>query len=331
MRKIKTYIEYINELYTVPISVSGSGKTKTQHLIYDDPTSDKSLSSGVLLNQDLKDKEFLDYINSGIGPGDDKLSVLLNNLKFLKDKKQELGQLYCEYCNDGPLVIYDFTKDSRVPTKINGKIRFNNKFNEDDGATTDHREPQSKGGDKFDYKNLAVCCFSCNKKKRDMSYNEWMRLISKNKVNKTNKSLNENNLLSDAGSNETWLDINDICLELVESGFSAKIHKLTIATPLEGEEQAKILRIQKYPVLIKDTSKRSPFKFEGLLKDTVLRLVDFLDDKLYYVKFYRVDEVDGEIRSHVKFSSINDGLPNEETPDIDLNFDLIRIKFKLEK
>jgi len=82
---IKTYTEFINELYVIPSSISGSGRTKSQHLVYDDPTSDKSLSSGVLLNKKLKDEEFFTDITDlqyspKVGGKSDRLSVLLNNL-----------------------------------------------------------------------------------------------------------------------------------------------------------------------------------------------------------------------------------------------------------
>jgi 5-methylcytosine-specific restriction endonuclease McrA len=40
-------------------------------------------------------------------------------------------------------------------------------------ATVDHKQPQSKHGDKFDYKNLAVCCWDCNNEKGNKSWNEW--------------------------------------------------------------------------------------------------------------------------------------------------------------
>ena len=36
----------------------------------------------------------------------------------------------------------------------------------------------SKGGDKFDYENLAVCCHRCNQKKDDMSWDRWVKSMS---------------------------------------------------------------------------------------------------------------------------------------------------------
>lgn len=181
--KIKSYTDFINEeLQRVISDQSGSGRTRSIDTILDDPSSAKSPSSSILLRKKLKDQEFDDLKNllsitgykdvpdwvikdmakNGLEePKLKKLRVTLNNLKFLKDKAEE-GELYCEYCNKGPLKIYDFKEE----------------FNKEDGATCDHKHPQSKGGDKFDYSNLAVCCHECNKKKGNMTWDEWMKYLS---------------------------------------------------------------------------------------------------------------------------------------------------------
>ncbi len=172
----------INELHKVS-TYTGSGRTKFVDTIWDDPVSDKSLSSSILLNRDLKSKEFIDTINN-MGLEDDgltdeekkklslgrlpkdRIKISLNNLNFLIDKAKE-GELRCEYCNKGPLKIYDFRKAE--------------KFRNSDGATCDHKNPQSKGGDKLDYSNLAVCCNRCNTRKGDMSWESWKRILDKEK------------------------------------------------------------------------------------------------------------------------------------------------------
>ena len=193
--RIKSYIDFINEeLHRVISDQSGSGRTKSVDTIIDDPQSSKSLSSGILLRQQLKDKEFGDLrkaissdvpdyvIKNMIKGGDTKLNkfkVTLNNLQFLKDKAKE-GDLHCEYCGKGPLVIYDFNPDELTPENIDKPgYRFNTKFSDKDGATCDHKQTQSKGGDKFDYSNLAVCCRTCNTKKGNMSWEQWCKVLGK--------------------------------------------------------------------------------------------------------------------------------------------------------
>ena len=176
------------------VSKSGSGKTKYIDTIFDEPISSKSPASGILLRKQLSDQEFDDlksilsdeivgsFKKNKKGSKVDKFKITLNNLKFLKDKAKE-GDLYCEYCNKGPLVIYDFNPDNIDWVQINNpKFRFNTKFNEKDGATCDHREPVSKGGDKFDYSNLAVSCYPCNKRKGNMNWQEWKRLMKINEA-----------------------------------------------------------------------------------------------------------------------------------------------------
>jgi len=200
--RIKSFVEYINEeLRKVTSDVSGSGKTKSVDWIWDEPSSAKSPSSGVSLRDELRELEFQDLLNTMSDQKFDaktksqlrkekfkrkseKLSVTLNNLKFLKDMQKEKGDLYCEYCNKGPLTIYDITEEDlkNGPQKVGGRIRFNVRFNPKDGATCDHKEPQSKGGDKFDYNNLAVCCYSCNQKKKNMSWSQWSELLQGKKI-----------------------------------------------------------------------------------------------------------------------------------------------------
>lgn len=190
---IKNYKEFITELYKVSNEISSKNK-KFVDVIWDDPDNSKSKSSSILLKKDLQDREledvrrylpnFPDYILKSYLKGDDakynKFKVTLNNLQFLKDKAKE-GDLYCEYCDKGPLVIYDFETKGLTPEDMtNPKHRFNGKFNKNDGATCDHKNPQSKGGDKFDYSNLAVACYNCNKLKSNMSWKNWTYYMSKN-------------------------------------------------------------------------------------------------------------------------------------------------------
>jgi 5-methylcytosine-specific restriction endonuclease McrA len=90
------------------------------------------------------------------------------------------GELRCEYCDKGPLTIYDFTKRKGDPEFIGNKYyKFKEEFKKEDGATCDHKNPQGKGGDKFGYDNLAVCCYRCNQNKKSMSYEDWMKRINK--------------------------------------------------------------------------------------------------------------------------------------------------------
>ena len=190
MKNIKFYKDFVNEeLKKIVSDQSGSGKTKYIDTIFSEPSSSKSASSGILLRKDLRDKEFddlksilSDELSRSFRKGKtnkiDKFKITLNNLRFLKDKAKE-GDLYCEYCQKGPLVIYDFNTDNIDSMKINNpKFRFNTKFNKKDGATCDHREPVSKGGDKFDYSNLAVSCYPCNKKKGNITYIEWLKRLN---------------------------------------------------------------------------------------------------------------------------------------------------------
>lgn len=184
------YLKLFEEWHKV-VQSSSSGRTRWIDTIHDDPTSPKSYSASLLLKKDLEEKEF-DELKQMTGAPDwvvkdimrdpssprrrrlEQMKVTMNNLQFLKDMQKERGELHCEYCGKGPLVIYDINPGEITPEKLdNPNFRFNTKFNPKDGATADHKEPQSKGGNKFDYSNLAVACEPCNKRKGNMSWTEW--------------------------------------------------------------------------------------------------------------------------------------------------------------
>jgi hypothetical protein len=183
MSRILLFLEFINEEFKkVKFDGSNTGRTKIVHNILDDPSNQKSYSSGILLRDKLRDQEFKDIMSDN---DFDKMSKKersrirsikhadgikksLNNLKFLEDQERLKGDLRCEYCNKGPLKIYKFDPFSKVRQR----------FDPINGATCDHREPTSKGGDPFDYKNLAVCCYGCNQKKGNMSWEDWRDRMS---------------------------------------------------------------------------------------------------------------------------------------------------------
>jgi len=196
-RRIYSYSQFINEeLKDITKNVSGSGRSREVTKIYNDEDAYiKSPAAGVLLNNKFR-KEEMDSIITALQQGvkpeefsikDPKLLrilVLANNLKFLKDTLKEKGRLQCEYCDKGPLIIYDVAPDKFSNLIDNPYYRLNQDFDAEWGATCDHKDPQSLGGDKFDYSNLAVCCYRCNQRKRSMPYKQWME-----RIGKTNESL----------------------------------------------------------------------------------------------------------------------------------------------
>lgn len=206
---IQNFRGFVNEIYSVRTAESSSGRTKFIEKIMDEPSSAKVPAAGILLRKELEDLEFKDMIkltslppwavremmknpDSQLSKKVRKFQVTMNNLKFLKDKAEE-GELRCEYCDKGPLVIYDFNPDDMTPANMeNPSYRFNSEFKPKDGATTDHREPQSLGGDKFNYENLAVCCYQCNKKKKSLPYNKWLELVKKSHPAQWEKLVNIN-------------------------------------------------------------------------------------------------------------------------------------------
>lgn len=77
--------------------------------------------------------------------------------KYLTEIQVKRGELRCFYCDKGPLII---EKDNNHPMI----------------ATLDHKTPRAKGGKEYDKSNLLVCCYSCNQKKKDLSFEEFIKI-----------------------------------------------------------------------------------------------------------------------------------------------------------
>jgi HNH endonuclease len=198
--RIKSFQKFNEELQRIKSRESSTGRTKEYDIILDEPSSDLSASSGVLLRKkfrDMEDEETLKRLHkvgnmtsaekklyyrnkSKGGQNLHALEITFNNLQFLKDRQKEIGELRCEYCGKGPLKIYDINPNELKASDIrNKRFRFNNvDFDPKNAATADHKHPISKGGDKFDYNNLAVCCHKCNSNKSNMSWEDWVKRMS---------------------------------------------------------------------------------------------------------------------------------------------------------
>lgn len=191
--KLERFNGFISEIHKIKNYDTSTKNIKYMDVILDDPQSFSSPSHAILLKrklQDLEDSEILKtlknvkkmtpshrsmFFRTKLQRG---LAIPLNNLQFLKDRQREIGELRCEYCKKGPLTVYDFNPEELKWYKVKDKMKIQRQmimFKPEDGATCDHKEPISKGGNEFDYENLAVACYDCNKKKGNMSWIDWMK------------------------------------------------------------------------------------------------------------------------------------------------------------
>lgn len=169
---------------------SNSGSSVSRDIVIDDePSSSKTLSSSILLNDKLRKEELYSMISDAEESESTKakdnlkvknkkkwakFKVTLNNLKFLKERLKVDKILKCEYCDKTPLIIYDPFRKGK-----NERYLKYGDFKPINGATADHKNPMAKGGDKFDFNNLAVSCMKCNHDKKEMDYEDWISLIKK--------------------------------------------------------------------------------------------------------------------------------------------------------
>jgi hypothetical protein len=177
-RLIKEYREFINW-------TSRSGATRTGDVIHtDEPKSAKSPSSGILLRDELLRKESKDFMKELIqnpyttytkNKTQEDIKQLYINQLFLENQDEPLR---CEYCGKGPLVIYKVSNEELEKMLID--ITYQpTKFKKYNGATVDHKVPRSSGGEKYDTTNMAVACYSCNQRKGNMDYDEWLEILKK--------------------------------------------------------------------------------------------------------------------------------------------------------
>jgi len=127
---------------------SSSGNTSRNHLIYfDENPHQKSLAALLLLNNELmyQDEDFI------LG---DLATWLEFREQYLTKKLAENGDLVCKYCGKNHLEI-----GGRAPKDL----AVNNK--NPNLATVDHIVALSEGGEKYNEKNMCVCCKKCNSKK----------------------------------------------------------------------------------------------------------------------------------------------------------------------
>ena len=195
-KRVYSFSQFLTEeLRDINSNISGGRFKEIDKIYNDDDAHVKSRASGILLKDKLRKEEMdsiLTALENGVKPEDfntedhklQRILVLMNNLKFLKDTLQDKGKLQCEYCGKGPLIIYDVIASKFKNLIDNPHYKLNQNFDPEWGATCDHKDPQSLGGDKFDYSNLAVCCYRCNQRKRSMPYKQWME-----RIGKTNESL----------------------------------------------------------------------------------------------------------------------------------------------
>lgn len=77
-------------------------------------------------------------------------------MQLLTKWQKEKGDLFCEYCNKGPLIKEENNQHPYV-------------------ATLDHKVSRANGGAEYDEGNLCVSCYECNQKKKDLNYEEFKK------------------------------------------------------------------------------------------------------------------------------------------------------------
>ena len=194
--RIKGFVQFNEELRIIR-NQSRKGNTREIDIVEGDPTSAKSPSSSILLNNKLGEEEFQNFMKNKENRDKIKLSdlggvkklnlhrkeysmeVRNNNQKFIQKEIERLGKdnIYCEYCGEGPLYLskpdpdmYDSKRKSVLNLVSKNQL-----------ITVDHKIPIDMNGPIFNFNNLSICCHRCNQQKGNMSYEVWMKYLqSKN-------------------------------------------------------------------------------------------------------------------------------------------------------
>lgn len=157
---------------------SHSGRTSTNHIIFNDnDVSPKSMASLLLLNEALRELD-IDYMRKKY----ELENYLIERHRYLNNIKKETGDLVCHYCGKSHLDIGYIEQEFLYLNNKNKNL-----------ATIDHVVPASTGIDILDTKNWVVACKKCNSRKGNSSYEDFVERMKKNKrrrdakINRQNK------------------------------------------------------------------------------------------------------------------------------------------------
>jgi hypothetical protein len=131
---------------------SNSGRTNQSIVVIPERPSIKSRASYELLKNKLISLDDEYFLND--------CGELHKWLKFreeyLLEQKKIKGNLVCKYCGKKHLEIGGRSAEDLIKNNKNKNL-----------ATIDHVYPLSKGGKKYDWKNMVVSCKRCNRNKGD--------------------------------------------------------------------------------------------------------------------------------------------------------------------
>ncbi len=136
------------------IKKSNSGSTKVIDTIYFVIDKPNTYASSILLKAfywEHDEDNFKSIAN--------KMRQIKFSRDYLTNVKETTGNLSCSYCPKTNLIIE--LEGMKVPNKSK--------------ATIDHIIATSKGGARYDYDNVCVCCGSCNTRKSDKSVEEFLK------------------------------------------------------------------------------------------------------------------------------------------------------------
>jgi len=133
-----------------------SKRNVLNHLIFIENLDPSTYASALLLKQYYQDHD-ISFIR-----GKDWRYLFIVKRTWLRHVKNN-GHWTCHYCG---------TKLYKLPK------RNKNRQSVKDCVTIDHKIAASKTEDPTDSSNFLECCFKCNRDKKDMSYEKFIKTIS---------------------------------------------------------------------------------------------------------------------------------------------------------
>ena len=136
---------------------SKSGNTIYNHFVFTEEPHIKSYASAILLRNDFlfQDEDYIKH---------DFFTWLKFREEYLTEVQEKEGDLKCAYCGKTNLEIGGMKPEDFKINNMNPLL-----------ATIDHIVPLSKDGERYNKKNLCVCCKTCNRKKGDKSAEEFVK------------------------------------------------------------------------------------------------------------------------------------------------------------
>ena len=289
--------KYVDELKSAQLKVFGKIRSVAKKLKRDDEAKIEEYlkkQENLIIKPDYEQGEYfrrLDFMNGLITAGKDiKQSQIFKQILVLADQIPSSSNSESAF-----YVSYSRKQNDEIARRIISPS----------ASTTEHMLPASKGG-KNESSNYIVMCSSCNSKRSNMSYTEWLKTMPNMVKNFNNYLVEVTRRIDDGELGLEYVDYPQEAHDTFEVQLGRKIEPLVVTPSIEvteAEETAEVSeeflddRIEFLDNLYKEREKELSAlkaKAEALLKDPRFALYRELEKTEGILKSLKLNKKDIE-------------------------------------